>query len=138
MRFVPERCKNTEGMDYPGDGISDAVFMSSRDGVHWDRTFMEAWLRAGYGGGEVLTKPLVFAGDTLFLNYSTSAVGSIRVEVQDAVGKPIESFSLEDAEPLFGDELEAAWPADFSALKGTPVRFRFVLRDADLFSFRLA
>ena len=47
MRFVPERTKDTEGMDYPGGGISDAVFMTSRDGVHWDRTFMDAWLRAG-------------------------------------------------------------------------------------------
>ena len=47
MRFVPERTKYNEGMDYPGDGISDAVFMSSRDGIHWDRTFMESWLRAG-------------------------------------------------------------------------------------------
>ena len=47
MRFVPERTKDTEGMSYPGGGVSDAVFMTSRDGVHWDRTFMDAWLRPG-------------------------------------------------------------------------------------------
>lgn len=28
-------------------GVSDAVFMSSRDGVHWDRPFLEAWVRPG-------------------------------------------------------------------------------------------
>lgn len=47
MRFLPDRTLETEGMDYPGDGLSDAVFMSSRDGVHWDRTFRHAWLRPG-------------------------------------------------------------------------------------------
>ncbi|MFH1007210.1 MAG: hypothetical protein V1800_06885 [Candidatus Latescibacterota bacterium] len=47
MRFMPDRTRSTEGMDYPGEGISDAVFMSSRDGIHWDRPFLEAWLRPG-------------------------------------------------------------------------------------------
>ncbi len=47
MRFLPERTLDTEGMDYPGEGLSDAVFMSSRDGVNWDRTFRQAWLRPG-------------------------------------------------------------------------------------------
>lgn len=30
-----------------GPGVSDAVFMSSRDGVRWDRPFLEAWVRPG-------------------------------------------------------------------------------------------
>lgn len=47
MRFLPDRTLDTEGMDYPGDGLSDAVFMSSRDGLNWDRTFRQAWLRPG-------------------------------------------------------------------------------------------
>lgn len=44
MRFVPDRKKITQ-MDEPG--VSDAVFMSSRDGQNWDRTHLEAWLRPG-------------------------------------------------------------------------------------------
>ena len=47
MRFLPERTLDTEDMDYPQEGLSDAVFMSSRDGLHWDRTFRHAWLRPG-------------------------------------------------------------------------------------------
>ncbi len=47
MRFMPDRTLTTEGMDYPQKGLSDAVFMSSRDGVSWDRTFLEAWVRPG-------------------------------------------------------------------------------------------
>jgi hypothetical protein len=30
-----------------GPGVSDAVFMTSRDGEHWDRSFLEAWVRPG-------------------------------------------------------------------------------------------
>lgn len=53
-RFVPERTKVTpppnSGYEYQGAGVSDAVFMSSRDGVHWHR-FREAWLRPGLDSG---------------------------------------------------------------------------------------
>ena len=47
MRFFPDRTLSTQGMDYPGDGLSDAVFITSRDGVRWDRTYLQAWLRPG-------------------------------------------------------------------------------------------
>jgi hypothetical protein len=74
------------------------------------------------------------------LNYSTSAVGSVQVEIQDENGIPIEGFSMDDMEPLFGDELDApiAWKGggDLSALIGKPVRLRFCLKDADVFAFR--
>jgi hypothetical protein len=42
MRFVPER---TKVPDLGEPGVSDAVFMTSRDGVHWCRLFREAWVR---------------------------------------------------------------------------------------------
>lgn len=43
-RFVTDRKKILE---HSGPGVSDAVFMSSRDGQFWDRTFLEAWVRPG-------------------------------------------------------------------------------------------
>ncbi len=43
-RFRPDRTKIPA---HGEKGVSDAVFMSSRDGVHWDRTFLEAWVRPG-------------------------------------------------------------------------------------------
>jgi hypothetical protein len=170
--------------------------MSSRDGLHFDRRFMEAFLRPGhdirnwtdrnnmiawgvvptapdeisiyysqnyqhptahlrrgvlrtdgfvsvnapYDGGELVTKPLIFEGNDLVINYATSAAGSVRVEIQDADGKPIERRSLEDAQEIYGDEIErvVSWKAggDLGALAGKPVRLRFVLKDADLYSLR--
>jgi len=47
--------------------------------------------RAPQKGGELLTKPLVVAGSSLTLNFSTSVVGSVRVELQDANGTPLAS-----------------------------------------------
>lgn len=43
-RFMTTRHKVPEHKD---KGVSDAVFMSSRDGVNWDRPFLEAWVRPG-------------------------------------------------------------------------------------------
>ena len=193
MRFVPER---TFLQDWPHAGLSDIVFASSRDGVHWRRTFLEAFLRpgldwrnwheraiilgqglvetgpgeislywvenkrtdgcrirrgtirtdgfasvnAGHEGGEFLTPLLTFKGERLWLNYSTSATGWLKVEVQDLAGKPIPGFDLDQSHEIFGDELEreVRWisGSQVGLLQGRPVRLRFRMKDADLFSFR--
>jgi len=91
-------------------------------------------------GGELVTKPLVFSGRELVINYSTSAAGSVRVEIQDAQGIPVPGFALADATEIYGDEVEFAVPwkagASLEGLAGKPVRFRFVMKDADLYSIR--
>ncbi|MBP1994702.1 hypothetical protein [Paenibacillus eucommiae] len=180
--------------DHPYPGVSDAVMMTSRDGVHWDRTFMEAWLRpggdlrnwtdrnqmvacgcietaynefslyalehyrmtdcrlrrvtvrkhgfasvyAGYGGGEFTTRVVRFAGTRLLLNYATSAAGLIKVEVLDEHERVLPGMSFDDMEPMYGDELEGEvrWTsgASLDAVKNKPVRFRFWLKDADLYA----
>ena len=96
-------------------------------------------VHAGFDAGEMLTKPLLFGGRALHLNYSTSAAGSVQVEVQDGSGRAVAGLGLDNMEPLFGDELDAAvkWRGgDLGALAGKPVRLRFVLKDADLFALR--
>jgi hypothetical protein len=88
----------------------------------------------------LLTAPLVFAGKRLALNYSTSATGSVRVELLDSIGRPIPGYSAGESVEIFGDELDriVMWRArtDVSALAGQTVRLRFHLRDADLYAFR--
>jgi hypothetical protein len=97
-------------------------------------------LRAPYEGGEMVTRPLVFAGARLALNFSTSAAGGIRVEIQEADGTPVPGFALGDATELIGNEIEreVSWTSgsDVSALAGRPVRLRFVMKDADLFALQ--
>jgi len=97
-------------------------------------------VRAPLCGGEMLTRPLVFEGSELVMNYSTSAAGSVQVELQDAQGIPLPGFALADSEVMYGDSLEQPmlWKnnPDLATWAGTPVRLRFVLKDADLFSLR--
>lgn len=97
-------------------------------------------VRAPLSGGELITQPVVFSGRRLALNFSTSAAGSVRVEIQDIKGKPVSGFSLADCPPIFGDAIErpVAWNGgrDLKALAGKPVRLRFVLSDADVFAYQ--
>jgi hypothetical protein len=97
-------------------------------------------LHAGYAGGEMVTRPFRFEGKAMEINFSTSAAGSVRVEIQDHSGMPIPGFALSDSRELVGDEIErvVSWKggADVSRLTGQPVRIRFTLKDADVFSFR--
>ncbi len=96
--------------------------------------------RAAYTGGELVTKPLVFAGETLRLNVDTGAGGTVKVEILDEAGKPIKGFTEADADVINGNYIRttASWKGktDVSALAGKPVRLRFVMRDTDLYSFQ--
>jgi hypothetical protein len=194
-RFVPNRKRISA---HPDSGISDALFMSSRDGVNFNRPFLEAWVRpgrddknwtdrnnmpawgiadtdagewsmyisehyrwpdnrirrlviprhrfasmnAGAGGGEFTTRPLVFGGNQLVLNYATSAAGSIRLELQDSEGHPLPGFELKNSIPKYGDALDEVvrWKSvsDTTSLVGKPVRLRFVLQDADVYAVRFS
>ncbi|MEX2577785.1 MAG: hypothetical protein WD342_01905 [Verrucomicrobiales bacterium] len=98
-------------------------------------------LRADADGGEAVTRPLEWKGDTLTLNYAgRSGNSSLRVELQDAAGAALPGFALDDAVPLTGDNTAATveWKggASLESLGDQPVRIRFVLRDADLYSLR--
>lgn len=97
-------------------------------------------VQAPLSGGEMVTKPLVFAGSRLELNLATSAAGSLHVEIQDAAGQPLDGFALADCGEIFGDSLarEVTWKkgSDVSTLAGKPVCLRFVLKDADLYALK--
>lgn len=99
-----------------------------------------ACVRAGYDGGELLTRPLRFSGKELVLNFATSAGGSVRVEIQDENGRPVPGFSRDDATELVGNEIARAarWKSgtDLSALAGRPIRLRFELKDASLYALQ--
>jgi len=175
-RFLPNRGNST-----------DIMFMTSRGGNRYDRTFMEAFIRPGldperwgnranyaalnvvptapaelsiyvrdlryvlrtdgfaslnapYTGGEMVTKPLQFTGEELVINFATSAAGGIRVEIQRSDGEPIPGYNLSDCHQIIGDRIEriVRWESgsDVSELAGQPIRLRFVMKDADLYSLR--
>lgn len=192
-RFVPDRKFHSE---WKSDGLSEAVFMTSRDGLHFDRRFMEGFIRPGlddgnwnernitvgmgvvptgpdeisiyytehnrlptqrvrrgvlrtdgfvsvyapFAGGEFTTRPFKFEGSQLVMNYSTSVAGGIRIEVQDEEGRVLDGFGIDQCREIFGDEIERAveWEGspDLASLAGKPIRLRFAMHEADLYSIR--
>jgi hypothetical protein len=101
-----------------------------------------AALHADYQEGEMVTKPLKFLGNQLMLNYSTSAAGGIKIEIQDYTGNPIPGYSLAEAVEIIGNEISRAarWKSgsDVSSLAGQTVRLKFVMKDADLYAFQFS
>jgi len=193
-RFVRERTVMTGAVRA---GIAETCFMASRDGVHFSRHFMEAFIRpgmdqrnwhkhammvgtgvhetspgelsiyyvenhghptcrirrgalrtdgftsvsTGYSGGEMVTRPFTFEGDHLVINFSTSVVGAVRVELQDREGRPLEGFAMDDCEEIFGDQIGRVvrWKGgdNVGAFENQPVKLRFAMtKEADLYSIK--
>jgi hypothetical protein len=139
--------------NYPLTGIlpngSDQIMLFvarhyMQDSWHIERLLLRtdgfASVNAPWSGGEMVTKPLTFSGERLEINYSTSAAGSVRVEIQDAEGKPLRGFAANDCAEIIGDDITRTvnWKhgSDVSKLAGQAVRLQFELRDADLYSFQ--
>jgi len=176
-------------------GVSDAVLMTSRGGTHYQRKFMESFVRpgidpaswaarsnmpalgviqtghnemsffivrgyssneariermalrldgfaslhAGYVEGQALTRPVKLDGSLFTMNASTSASGYVKTVVLDESGAEIAGFGAADAVELVGDgvDLTVAWKGkrQLSELRGRVVQLKFLLRDADLYSF---
>jgi hypothetical protein len=132
------------------EGAPDEISLYATEG-YWEgahTSFRRYTLRldgfvsaqAPLSGGALVTKPLTFDGSQLEINFSTSAAGSVRVEIQDAADKPIPDFTLDDCQVQFGDQIDrvVSWKSgtDVSQLAGKTVRLKFVLKDADLYSFQ--
>ncbi len=99
-----------------------------------------ASVNAPYEGGELRTKPFRFSGDRLELNLSTSAVGGIRVEIQNEAGKALEGFTAADCLEAFGNEIGrlVRWKngPNLASLAGKTVRLRLAMKDCDLYALR--
>ncbi len=99
-----------------------------------------AAVEAPYAGGEMTTKTLTFTGKSLYLNYATSAAGSIRVQILDGDGVAIPGYEAEASFEIIGNQIARAvrWndSTDISALAGTPIRLRFVMKDAELYAIQ--
>lgn len=99
-------------------------------------------VEAAYTGGEFTTPPMRFSGSELRVNVDTSALGLLRVEIQDQSGEPIQGFRLEQCDRIHTTNSTSKivrWlgQSNVAALAGQPVRLRFELRyGAKLYSFR--
>lgn len=87
--------------------------------------------------GTLVTRPVTFTGRFMFVNANIR--GELRVEMLDREGRAIERFRASQCAAIRGDgtKIAVSWEGvhDLSALAGRPVRFRFTLRDGELYAF---
>jgi hypothetical protein len=97
-----------------------------------------ASLHAGFGPGEMITRLLIFSGSHMIINFATSAGGFIVAELLDKQDNVIPGFSSDDCIPVIGNEIsrQVEWKSgnDLSNLQNSPVKIRFKMKDADLYS----
>jgi hypothetical protein len=95
-------------------------------------------LHAGSDGGTLITKPLTYKGTSLLLNFAAPQ-GSVRVSVHAADDADGSGEPLARSEELSGDEIDHAVTFATGKLaehSGRPVRLRFDLKNADVYSFK--
>ena len=94
----------------------------------------------GPGGGWLRTPALKFAGEQLEINVDVSAMGELRVELQDEQGRPLPGFGLAESDRVLVNDVAhvVKWKgkSDLSTLAGRPVRMRFAIRSAKLYAFQ--
>ena len=89
-----------------------------------------------------LPAPPSMARQKLWINYSTSAAGGLRFEIQDERGVAIPGYKMAECEEVLGDEVAGfvRWKkgADVAELAGRRLRLRGWMKDADLFSLQFS
>jgi hypothetical protein len=97
-----------------------------------------ASMEAGGERGILLTRPVTFRGENLFVNLQ-SQQGEVQVEVCDEGGQSIPGLSREECRPISTDSTKCLvrWNGGDSlmSLSGRPVRFKFHLADSKLYAF---
>ncbi len=88
----------------------------------------------------VVTKPLLFEGTVLHLNFESSACGYIRTEVLDADGSALPETYPTKCFEVYGNSVDRSVYFEngtyFLGYMGRPVRLRFTLCEAKLYSMR--
>jgi hypothetical protein len=123
-------------------GLPNEISMYAAEG-HWSMKYHRlrrftlrpdgfVSFNAPYKPATIVTRPFVFTGKTLSMNFSTSALGYVRIKLIGE-GKTLESVEL------FGDTLDrkvSFTSGDLESISGKPVVMEITLRDADIYSFK--
>ena len=130
-------CRTTHGIFEPGDDRqTGSIFRLVQDK---DR-FISA--SAGFGGGKLLTPPLIHHGNALELNVDCGSLGEAAVQILDEQGNPVEGFARDDCDRVdlnqIGQRMTWRGRGDLRKTAGRPIRLEFFMKRAKLFTFRLA
>jgi len=141
LYFYYTAFQGDESKAHPVDDQLDywsGMYANASTGVAVLRRDGFASMNAGEEEGIIFTRPLTFSGKYLFVNVE-SARGRFRAEICGHDGRPLAGFNCEDCMSLSADSTRqiVAWKNGESveSLAGRPVRFKFYLTNAKLYSF---
>jgi hypothetical protein len=142
-------------------GLHNESHYQSKDPKPASDVYFATWREDGFTSldaesyGEFTTIPFTFDGSHLKINAWTRFGGDISVEVADPYGEEMGRFvdgkvavnastlegkTFADCDPITGDNLEriVTWrgDSDLSSWQGKPIRLRFRMRRARLYSLR--
>ncbi len=129
------------GFDQPHDQVTEGKY---RPAIGRVRVRLDGFVSqdAGGQGGWLTTRPFVLEGDHLEVNLDGSSRGWLKVEILDETMQPLQGFTEQEADRLVGNDVRsvATWGGkrDLSAIRGKPVRLRFVGSSVKLYAFQLA
>lgn len=100
-----------------------------------------AALRADDSEGTLVTKPMTFDAGKLSINANVAEGGYVKAELLDAAGKVVPGYTMDDCQPITGDQVRATlkWKEHATLPPSTSegMRLRFILRRAQLYSFQI-
>ncbi len=121
--------------DIPG---REAMCSNGGTGIARLRRDGFASMRVGEKGGTLLTRPVTFSDPHCFVNVDNPQ-GELRIELCDENGTPLPGYGKDDCVPISENSTKTRvrWRqrSTIEEHAGRPVRFRFHLRNGDLYSF---
>ena len=113
-------------------------YLLIQEGDSFDPARIDRSLKSLFATGLFADVTLRRQSDTLVVNAKADR-GEIRVEAIDALGRVIKGFAKDDCMPIRGDKVRhvVSWKggANCHPLQARPIRLRFYLKQASLYSF---
>ncbi len=137
LRFYYTGFKGDPDNRHP-EGMKSGMYANGSTGIAVLRRDGFASMSSRGSSGSLTTRPVIFRGSFLYVN--TSCIqGELRVEILNEDHSVIPSFTADRCDPISTDSTiqPVSWnrSRDLSTLAGKNIRFRFYLKNGELFSF---
>lgn len=136
-----KNCYNNEELSFfVNDGYYQKLCVLKRytlriDGFMYMRGNYVSDIKSNY----LITKTITFKGNKLFINFRSSGIGFIKIELLDHKNEVLSDYNMNECDEIYGDNTHhlVKWKKknDVSELTNIPIKIKFYIKDSDLYSF---